>query len=79
MYSQGRFVQNSDWFRADLCEYLQDTLMAPTALSKEHLQPAYVAMLVREHLEGARNHGLRLWTLLTFEVWLKLIRQKAWQ
>jgi len=63
------------WFRTDLREYLQDALLAPTALSKEYLQPAYVATLVREHLEGVRNHGLRLWTLLTFEIWLRLLRR----
>ena len=31
--------------------------------------------MVQEHMQGRRDHGQRLWAILTFEVWLKLLRQ----
>ncbi len=65
------------WFRGELKEYLQDLLLSPHALSRDYLESPYVASLVREHTEGVRDHGHRLWALLTFEVWLRLLRREA--
>jgi len=59
------------WFRGELREYVHDLLLAPQALSREYLAAPYVASLVREHTEGTRDHGHRLWALLAFEVWLE--------
>lgn len=63
------------WFRGDLRDYVQDLLLSPTAHSRDYVVPSYVAELVREHLSGVRDHGHRLWTLMTFEVWLRLMQQ----
>lgn len=65
------------WFRGELRDYLQENLLSPTALSRDFLQPAFVARMVREHVEGVRDHGNRLWALLTFEVWLRMMRDQA--
>jgi asparagine synthase (glutamine-hydrolysing) len=65
------------WFRGELRDYVQDLLMSPSALSREYLEPAFVARTVREHVEGNRDHGNRLWLLLTFEVWLRMMRDQA--
>ena len=64
------------WFRGELRTYIQDLLLSPTALSREYLQPAFVSRLVQEHVEGVRDHGNRLWALLSFEVWLRLVRDR---
>jgi len=65
------------WFRGELRDYVQDLLLSPTALSREYLEPSFVARMVREHVEGDRDHGNRLWLLLTFEVWLRMMRDQA--
>lgn len=36
--------------------------------------PTAVARLLREELEGTRRHGLRLWTLVAFELWAEVFR-----
>jgi asparagine synthase (glutamine-hydrolysing) len=36
-----------------------------------YLRAERVAQLVREHLEGRRDHGNRIWLLLTAEVWYR--------
>lgn len=65
------------WFRDELREYLQDHLLAPTARSRDYLQPAAVEGLIRAHLQGEGDYGYRLWAILAFEVWLRSVRQMA--
>ncbi len=57
------------WFRGELRGYLQGRL-SPGARLFEYLQPAPVARLLDEHFTSRADHSLRLWLLLTFEVWL---------
>ena len=59
------------WFRRDLREYLGDHLLAPSARLGQYLDAAYVRVLCEEHLSGRADHSHRLWTLLTFEIWLR--------
>ncbi|MHB1774102.1 MAG: hypothetical protein ACYCST_20700, partial [Acidimicrobiales bacterium] len=57
--------------REDIRTYLGATLGAPDARVKQHLVPAALDRLLVEHGSGARNHGHAIWTLLTFEVFLR--------
>ncbi len=61
------------WFRGELRDRLNDTVLAPSAKLGAYVDQAYVRQLVTEHLERKANHGHRLWTLLTFERWLHLL------
>jgi asparagine synthase (glutamine-hydrolysing) len=61
------------WFRGELRDRLNDTVLAPSAKLGAYVDHAYVRQLVTEHLERKANHGHRLWTLLTFERWLNLL------
>lgn len=63
------------WFRGELREYVQDTLLSPQALAREYLNVEYVRSLVGEHTEGIRDHGHRLWALMMFEAWLQAVRR----
>jgi asparagine synthase (glutamine-hydrolysing) len=61
------------WFRADLREYVRDTLLAPSARWRTYLRPEAVQRIVDAHLRGAANYGHRLWLLVCFERWLQLL------
>jgi asparagine synthase (glutamine-hydrolysing) len=57
------------WFRGPLRPLLLDTLQSPRARQRGYFQPRFVDRLVREHLSQRRDHTLRLWQLLMFELW----------
>ncbi len=59
------------WFKADLRSYLQEMLLGPDARLRHYVNAAYVRQLVQAHLSGHVDYSSRLWTLLTFEVWLR--------
>ena len=59
------------WFSADLRDHLHDTLLAPDAKLRHYVNPRYVSQLYEEHLAAHEDHSARLWTLLTFELWLR--------
>jgi len=61
------------WFRGDLREYLRDLLLAADVRYAPYISRARVESLVRAHESGEANLGLQLWTLLTFEVWLRML------
>ncbi len=59
------------WFTRDLRDYLHDLVLAPDTRLKAYIDQRYVGRLYQEHLSGRADHSHRLWTLLTFEVWLR--------
>ena len=63
------------WFRGELRDYLHDLLLASDSKLKDYLNNAYVRQIVQEHMQGKRDHGQRLWAILTFEVWLRTLQQ----
>ena len=67
---QGFAVPLDRWFRNDLRTFLGD-ILSPQARLRHHLSGAEIDQLHGEHLAGTHNHGSRLWTLLTLELWLR--------
>jgi asparagine synthase (glutamine-hydrolysing) len=57
------------WFRNSLKDYVRDLLLCPRALARGYFREESVRRLVEEHQSGKRDHGHRLWALLTFEIW----------
>jgi asparagine synthase (glutamine-hydrolysing) len=66
---QGFGVPLGVWFRGDLREAFVQLLEAPRSRQRGLFEPAQVARYLREHLEGRRNHELRLWQLAMLELW----------
>src|SRR5262249_32077631 len=64
------------WFRGGLRDYLQERLARGAGLY-DYVEHAYVDGLMREHLDGRADHGHKLWLLLTFEVWLRMLRSQS--
>ena len=57
------------WFREDLRELSTDLLLDRRARERGQFRPVEVERLLREHVEGRRDHGHRLWCLLMLELW----------
>lgn len=66
---QGFGIPLGTWFRGGLTDLFNDVLESPRARQRGYFEPAFVSRLLREHLAGRRDHTLRLWQLLVFEVW----------
>jgi asparagine synthase (glutamine-hydrolysing) len=59
------------WLRKDMRPAC-DILLSPEARGRGLLNMSAVERLIREHADGARDHGGRLWALLTLEWWHRL-------
>ena len=66
---QGFGVPLGVWFRGGLTGVFADVLRSPTTRQRGYFSPAFVDRIVDEHLTGKRDHTLRLWQLLVFELW----------
>ena len=60
------------WFREGLRDYARDILLDPVTLRRGYFHETALETLLDEHTSGSRNHGQRIWTLLTFEWWHRL-------
>jgi asparagine synthase (glutamine-hydrolysing) len=66
---QGFGIPLGTWFRGGLTGLFSDVLETPRTRQRGYFDPAFVRRLLREHLDGQRDHTLRLWQLLVFELW----------
>ncbi|MGE5838269.1 MAG: asparagine synthetase B family protein, partial [Acidobacteriota bacterium] len=66
---QGFGVPIGTWFRGKLREVFQDVLLSARAAERGYFDRAFVRRVVQEHLSGRRDHTLRLWQLVVFELW----------
>ena len=68
---QGFSAPDASWFRGESIDYVQRLILAPHARIYEFLRPDTVGALVGEHLRGETNRRLLIWSLLSFEWWLR--------
>jgi asparagine synthase (glutamine-hydrolysing) len=57
------------WFRGSLREAFRDILDSPTARQRGYFDYSFVDRVLDEHITGKRDHAMRLWQLLVFELW----------
>jgi asparagine synthase (glutamine-hydrolysing) len=60
------------WFRTDLKDHVRAVLLSSEALRRRYFNGSAIRRLVVEHQSGKRDHGHKLWTLLTFEIWHRI-------
>lgn len=58
------------WFREDLSDYFQDTVMHHDSRCRSFLDMCEVKRVVDVHQVGREDYGHHLWVLLMFEHWL---------
>ena len=68
---QGFSAPDESWFRGSSEKYVRDLLLDDKARINEYLNPEYVKQVIETHCSGAENKRLLIWSLLSFEWWLK--------
>jgi asparagine synthase (glutamine-hydrolysing) len=68
---QGFGVPIKEWFKEDLKEYVCDTLLSSSSFTSRYVNQRYVANVVKNSLRGNRDFGIKIWSLIFFEEWLK--------
>jgi asparagine synthase (glutamine-hydrolysing) len=68
---QGFSAPDASWFRGESIDYINRLLRSSDARIYEYLEPAYVNRSLDEHSSGLINHRLLIWSLLSFEWWLR--------
>jgi asparagine synthase (glutamine-hydrolysing) len=66
---QGFELPVARWLRGDLAPFAREVLLDPASAERGWAQPAAVEALFDQHLAGDADHGRRLWSLLTLELW----------
>lgn len=60
------------WFRDGTCRDLSEILTGERARSRNFFDHGYVGRLLYEHQSGIQDHAERLWSLVNFELWLRI-------
>ena len=68
---QGFSGPDESWFRGSSEKYVRDLLLDNGARINEYLNPKYVRQVIETHNSGVENKRLLIWSLLSFEWWLK--------
>jgi asparagine synthase (glutamine-hydrolysing) len=66
---QGFGVPIGHWFRGSMRDVCGDVLRSAETRQRGYFNPAFVDRIFDEHLAGKRDHSLRLWQLVIFELW----------
>lgn len=61
----------SSWFKDELEEYVNDTLLSDQCKVNNYLDKKQVQLIVKESRKSSRDFSGRIWALLFFEEWLK--------
>ncbi len=59
------------WFKEDLKEYVNDTLLSGRSLSSQYLNKEYIRKIISNNQKGMRDLSTKVWSLVFFEEWLK--------
>jgi asparagine synthase (glutamine-hydrolysing) len=68
---QGFSAPDASWFKGDSIDYVRRTLLDGHARLYDYMDRNAVQELIAEHVQGKQNKRLLIWSLLSFENWLK--------
>ena len=66
---QGFSAPDASWFKGESIDYVRRRLLNGNARIYDYLDRTAVTALVNEHITGAQNRRLLVWSLLNFESW----------
>ena len=65
-------VPLDEWFRGDMRRVARRALLSSDSFVGGTLEPTFVADVLGRHTDGRSNEELRIWTLLSLEVWHRM-------
>jgi asparagine synthase (glutamine-hydrolysing) len=65
------------WFRGELRELVEETLLSRRAIERGYFQPTAVRRLIQEHVSGHARWHHQLWALLMLELWHRMFIDKT--
>lgn len=68
---QGFSAPDASWFRGESIDYINRLMRDPKARMYDYLNFPYVQAALDRHCSGAANCRLLIWSLLSFEWWLR--------
>lgn len=68
---QGFSSPEASWYRGENADYVREMLLEGELASSAYLDADFVRLKVEEHMSGARNNRLLIWSLLSFEQWCR--------
>jgi hypothetical protein len=63
----------AQWFRYELRSFVDEVLCTETLGSSGMLNVPYVEELKRRHFNGTQNNAFKLWGLMNFVTWHRLL------
>lgn len=69
---QGFSAPEGSWYRGENAAYVRELLLRPDLVSAEFIDPAFMRRIVEEHVQGAANHRLLIWSFVCFEWWCRI-------
>jgi len=66
---QGFALPLVHWMRREFKEDLSQLLLEPRTIQRGYFKPQPLRELLDEHFRGRRDHSVRLWRFLMFELW----------
>jgi asparagine synthase (glutamine-hydrolysing) len=57
------------WLRGENKDFLKETLLGGSFLSRGYFNPKAIKFLVEEHIQGRKDYSFNLWALLMLELW----------
>jgi asparagine synthase (glutamine-hydrolysing) len=64
------------WFRNELKDIMQETVLSPQAFQRGFFNPERLTTMWQQHQSRQRNFGTNLWTLLMFELWYQRFMER---
>lgn len=64
------------WFQTSWKDLFRDIVLSEKALGRGYFRRERLEEMYREHIEGRRDHGYRMWALLMLEMWHKVYIDK---
>ncbi len=78
-YKQGFSGPDASWFKGESINYVKRLLLHKDAGIYNYFDYKVTKRLINNHLEGKYNRRLFIWSLLCFELWLKIFIKKDYE
>jgi len=69
---QGFSSPEASWYRGENADYVRDLLLRSELAMSDFVDPDFVRRKVEEHMSGAANNRLLIWSFLSFEWWCRI-------